>query len=200
MNSKNQRRCFTSAVLTGIALAACMVHCTVSIAEESSTDWKLYAFSKIPSGTVVLFYSDGDIRRSSGGQFVKVWIKALNEKELEHARDTMSKPMMERAADKIGHYYLPPVATVESATVDQIYNMVLFEQLADEAALQPRLRILYDLDCTGRVSRTLSLYIDKNGNGQISSSDKTSEWAHVAPETPLATLMSILCVIPASGH
>jgi hypothetical protein len=182
-------------VISSVALIA-QLAVNVAIAQETSVDWKEYAFSKLPSGNVGEFYSDGDIRRSPDGHNVKVWVKALDEKELDRAKDTMSKVNIGRVASKIAHYYIPPISTVQTLTHDQLYDTVMNEQVADEAEIQPRIRVLYELDCAGRLNREISMHI--NNKGHISSTDTTSEWKHAAPETPMATLQALLCQIPVS--
>ena len=87
---------------------------------------------------------------------------------------------------------IPPIALVEDIDSDQAVNFTKLEEIADIADLQPAARIFYELDCSQKMLRELSIEI-VDGSGRVGSKHDASEWKYVAPETNGARLQKILC-------
>src|SRR5262245_9935589 len=80
--------------------------------------------------------------------------------------------------------YIPPIALVEDATYDQAVTVIQYEETANS-------RIFYELNCSERMLRELSMYV--RANGKEGFKNKPSDWKYVAPETNGARLLTILC-------
>jgi hypothetical protein len=80
----------------------------------------------------------------------------------------------EGTARKVGSYYVPPIAAVETINVDQSMTITQYEVTADIDNIQPQAQIFYELNCSERMTRELSMNLQakvKNG-----SFDKPSDW------------------------
>lgn len=95
------------------------------------------------------------------------------------------------AAQKIAHYYLPPITRVQEVNTDTIITITQYEVTADVADIQPSLSIFYELDCSKRMVGELSIYLKKNGKS--SDFGKPVNWQYVPPEGNMADLLKILC-------
>jgi len=66
-----------------------------------------------------------------------------------------------------------------------------YEETANISNIQPRARIFYELNCSDRMLRELSIYVQ--ANGKAGSRDKPGDWSNVPPEGNGASLLKILC-------
>lgn len=162
----------------------------VASAQIKATDWKVYGYSKYKSETVALFYSAGEVRALPGGH-VEIWTKALNQKDIEHAYESLSKAQQARLVEKIAAGYVPPYASITKVTPDQLIDLSASEEIANGSDIQPMARVLYELDCSDEVYRELSTHTWIGGKAEIS--DTVSAWHHVPPETPASSLLSLAC-------
>jgi hypothetical protein len=102
--------------------------------------------------------------------------------------------IVKATAEKVAHYYVPPIAKIQSVDANDAMVITGYEEIADIVALQPQSQIFYELNCPDRMLRELS--IDLHINGQIGSSNKPSGWKYVPPEGNAAALLKILCQPP----
>jgi hypothetical protein len=170
--------------------AACLFFAASAVSAQSQTvDWKYFG------GTVEVdnFFDVAGIQRTADGH-PQVWTKALPGKQVGAAIDKAlkNKDRLARVAfAKIAA--ATPIAQVKNLSDDELTSVVLAEEVANNSPeVQPVSRLLLEVDCTGRMIRTLSAWVRlKNGHGQ--SSDRVSEWSHVPPETGAYNLVAILC-------
>ena len=155
---------------------------SVSVAQPA-TDWKLIGGG---SNTYLLYDSAG-LRKLENGHF-EVWLKGLPKTSVDKAK--LSKDGIARAANKVASGYQPP-ALAHKASVDEMVNGAFIEEVADEAMVDPNMRMLIEIDCTNGLSRFLSLYTKQGG--KTSTSDTTGAWEHIAPETNSSALQTALC-------
>lgn len=172
----------TRIVITTLALVACT---SSAAALDAPADWKLFAFSGTPT-PVALFYLDSEIVRTPG--HVQVWIKTLSVRKLNSDHTSKSEVIQNTAKLSI-QGYVPPVGTLTKLTAEEIQNLTLFEQLADEGSITPTLRILFEIDCRQKLTRTLSII----GSKPSASDNRAREWEHVPPESNLETLSKLTC-------
>jgi hypothetical protein len=99
--------------------------------------------------------------------------------------------MAKDAAQKILDGYVPPIVVVGEMKFDQMPAIVAAEEIAVVDYVKPQSRIFYEIGCSERMIRELSIHIE--AKGKVGSSDTPGEWQHVAPETNGATLLKILC-------
>jgi hypothetical protein len=166
---------------------------TVLATSCPGADWKYFGATMLDRGEAIGFYDAEGVEQLSTGN-VKVWTKAFTDKA-EFARAANRKTNIDSAAKKLSEYYVPPLCLVDSKDCEKfetVVNMVSWEVTANDAYLQPRVRILFEIDCGNRMIRTLSTILYKKRG--ISGSESTpGAWEHISPETNSDTLRKILC-------
>jgi hypothetical protein len=162
-------------------------------ANASDTDWKLYGASTMNHGPDLCFFDlKGAVQGSD--KHIRVWTKCLHQKDtdgIDIEKDYGGK-ILDNAARKMVDMYIPPIALVENIDSDQAVNFTKLEEIADTADIQPAARIFYELDCSQKLLRELSIEI-VDASGRIGSKHSASEWKYVAPETNGARLQKLLC-------
>ena len=95
------------------------------------------------------------------------------------------------AARKAVDGYIPPIATVEKMDADQILASTIYEEIANISYIEPRARIFYELNCSEKTVRELSISIHQDG--KLGSKHEPSQWKYVPPETNGARLLALVC-------
>jgi hypothetical protein len=157
----------------------------------ADADWRIYGFAKT-DGEEALFYLSSDVRPQADGR-IQFWVKGLDWHQIDTIFNSPEpdKSLAERAAKKVLAGYVAPYAVTHNVSQDEHVNLIVAEEIANEAKLQPITRILYELDCKQRLLRELSMEFTINGKQQFSKT--TNEWTHIAPETNGAVLEAVLC-------
>jgi hypothetical protein len=171
---------------TAIVLA---LSAAASLAHADGADWRFYGVTKMDDRDVGLFYSNQDIRRLDNGN-IKFWVKGLSQSELDkRVRDPdFSKgPGIDRAKKRVLNGYSPRFAVENNFTQDELVAVAALEEIANEAQIEPTMRVLFELNCGERVVRQLS------AGGKGWSDDVPGVWKQVAPETTAAVLMAWVC-------
>jgi hypothetical protein len=163
-------------------------------ANASDVDWKVYGFASV-SGPEVCFYEALSVARVLGG-LARVWTKCLSQQEMDviDIKADFGRKLLHDTAQKVNRYYVPPIATVEAINADQTVMITLYEEMANISAVKPHATIFYELNCSEKMMRELSITIDVNG--QYGSSRKPGDWKYVPPEGNGAALLKILCRAP----
>jgi hypothetical protein len=174
------------ALFTFISLVTVLAGAQVA----TSSQWKFFGGSPSKAGDLTLFYSESDLTRLPTG-ILRVWTKGLRHNALEQAYKKMDKGLIDKVAAKIAHYYIPPYAMLKDLSQDELVDVVSSEELANAATIQPSIRILYELNCAERTYRQLSVFL--NMEGKTKTSSDVSQWDHIAPETNMASLSTLLC-------
>jgi hypothetical protein len=102
--------------------------------------------------------------------------------------------ILENTAAKVAHYYVPPIGTIQAIDTDQIMAITQYEETANIANIQPRAQIFYEINCTDRMLRELSIYIVE-ATGRSGSCNEPTDWKYVAPERNAASLLKLLCSV-----
>src|SRR6266436_3955817 len=154
-----------------------VMYAPAGMAQTLSVDWKYYGGAPIDGDTLCFYEAKGVILRPDG--HVRVWTECLLLKELDSIdiKSDLGKKIMENTVQKVGHYYVPPIAVVEDIDVNQSAVITQYEETANISYLQPRAQILYELNCSERMLQELS--IDIRGSG---SSNKPRDWKFVPPK------------------
>lgn len=162
-------------------------------ANASDTDWKLYGASTMDHGPDLCFFDLKGVVQASD-KHIRVWTKCLHQKDTDGIDIKMDYggKILENAARKMVDMYIPPIALVENIDSDEAVNFTKLEEIADTADIQPAARIFYEIDCSQKMLRELSIEII-DPSGKIGSKYNASEWKYVAPETNGARLQKILC-------
>jgi hypothetical protein len=179
-----------------IAAAACL-------AQGLSVDWKFYGGAnlgddaggaKLPDGKGICFYdAKGVVVQKTDGH-IRVWTKCLLQKDLDgiDPKTELGGKIVESAAERVAHYYVPPITTVEDTIdYDQSVTIVMYEQTANIGNLRPQSSILYELNCSDQLLRELS--IDLQINGKSGSVHKPRDWSYIPPESNAARLAKLMC-------
>jgi hypothetical protein len=85
---------------------------------------------------------------------------------------------------------VPPIIVVNVMKFEQIEAVVMYEEVADIASINPTASIYYELDCSQKRIRELSLSISMNGKH---GSFNERPWEFVPPEGNAATVLKLLC-------
>jgi hypothetical protein len=168
-----------------IGLVGCLF-VTPAIAADAP-NWKLFG----GTDDSFLYYAAGNIERLPNDH-LRVWTKGLSVKQVNSAAEravkdkgSLSRIAFATVVDS------PPLSEVKTLSKDEITDIVIEEDVANHSELQPVIRVLYELDCAGKMMRTLSIYVRKDG--KTGHSNSPDEWMYVPPETNAATLHALLC-------
>jgi hypothetical protein len=159
-------------------------------AQTKPLDWKLYGLRKVSSDQMELFYERSQIKHVQTG-YVLVWTMEMSAKEIEATRRAMGKDLIDRVERKVAANYVPPYGRIKKLSRDEMIAVISSEEIANEAEIQPRTRLLYELDCPGRMYRERSIYTASDGTTR--TPDTTSRWQLLEPETDAASLSALLC-------
>ncbi len=176
--------------MKGIGALSCIVFTILCAVAGSSTgfalrgvDWKFYGGVPIDGLNLCFYDANGVVREP--GDHVRVWTKCLPQEALDRID---SEKTSEAAAQKIAKYYVPPYAIVEDIDIDQLLGVVVYEAKANIAYVQSKTSIFYELNCSERMQRELSVNL---ATGY--SSHTARGWQYVSPEGNVVTLLKILC-------
>jgi hypothetical protein len=178
------------ALLAAVFSMAATLYAAPAGSQQSAVDWKYYSSSKNPKtgAALDLFYSSADIQRLTA-EHVEVWVKVLYRSELRKAESSIdtNKPLLDRVAQKIASHYIPPVARLRSVDQDQAITITSFEEIANDAAIRAYMRVLYEIDCSSKQVRELSIVTT------TATSDRERAWKHIPPESPVKDLSTLVC-------
>jgi hypothetical protein len=170
-----------------VALAA-----ATSVAQAADVDWKMYGFATVREEGEVCFYDAKGVARAADGN-VRVWTKCLSRKEIDNIdiEHDFGGQILKNTAQKMLHSYLPPFAHVKELNFDQIMVFAQYEETANISHIQPATRIFYELNCSQKMLRELS--IELSVNGQYGFRNTPAEWKYISPQTNGTSLQKILC-------
>jgi hypothetical protein len=171
-------------------IASCLIAAGAN-AVASEVDWKMYGAASV-DGYEICFY-DAMGAALAPDKNVRVWTKCLPQQDLddintEHAFDGR---ILDHVAKKVSRHYVPPITSVENVDERQRLAIILYEEAADIAGIQPRSSIYYEIDCAQKMLRELSVSVSVNG--KFGSRQTPSEWKYIPPEGNGARLLSLLC-------
>jgi hypothetical protein len=179
-----------------VGILACILFIGVGVqaglAQALSVDWKFYGGASVMEDSEYCFY-DAEGVAPKPDAHILVWTKCLPQKDIEaiDIEKEFDGRILKNSAEKVAHYYVPPIATIENIDVNQRMAVTQYEETANISNIQPRARILYEFNCSERMLRELSIYVQ--ANGKIGSRDKPNDWRHIPPEGNGASLLKILC-------
>jgi hypothetical protein len=183
------------AIIAALLLSAARP--TMGLAETAAgVDWKLYG-SVSDGGERLCFYDAAGVTRNPEGGtrvLMRVWVKCLPQAALEaiDIEKDFDGKIAKNAARKVAEHYVPPLAEVETVDFDQMLETVWREEAANIAGIQPAARIFYELDCSDRRLRELSMEFQAKGKFGYRNTPRR-EWTPIPPETNGARLLKILC-------
>jgi hypothetical protein len=162
---------------------------STDLAKAQYADWKLHGATSA-SPHVVCFYDAKGVARPTEGQ-LRVWTKCIETTKLDNAGDERRKKLIESAADKVARGYVPPIVAAGKKEAGAITTIALMEEAANQADIQPLVKVSYEIDCERQIMRELSLHVSLDGTQGIR--DKPTAWTYVLSQTNAETLFQILC-------
>jgi hypothetical protein len=162
-----------------------------SLAQPSSVDWKLYGGASVDGRSWCFYDAAGVTRRTDGN--IRVWTKCLLEKDLDSidVEHEFNGAILKKTAQKVARYYIPEFATIVPLDADRGMIVIKYEETANIAYIQPASQIFYELNCSERMMREMSISL--RIKGQYSSTDKPAAWKYISPEGNGANLLKLLC-------
>jgi hypothetical protein len=163
-----------------------------SMANAANVDWKMYGTATAEDQETVCFYDASSVVRSSDER-IRVWTKCLLQTDLDSAasQGELGARIVENAARKLLNGYVPPIAIVEDINFDQATVIMGYEETANIGDLRTNAQFLYELDCSDRKIRRLSIHVRIQGKDVFD--EKQSDWQYTPPETNGARLLTMLC-------
>jgi hypothetical protein len=154
--------------------------------------WKVLNYRSVKEPQVC-FYSSANVFRANG--LLSVWTKCLAKEDLDKAvNEDSTGSLSDIAAEKIAHDYVPPIARAKALAGDQIVDVVIDEELANNGNIRPLVTALREIDCAKSRARQLSVI--RSADGEVRSSDTPQDWQRVPNAGDLASLSKLLCVTP----
>lgn len=177
---------------TFVCLLFAGVGASAGLAQASSVDWKFYGGASVDADKELCFYEADRVEKRPDGH-MRVWTKCLAQKNMDsiNIEKDFDGAILHKTADKMAHYYVPPIAKAQPIDLNQSIAITGYEETANISNIQPRARIFYELNCSDRMLRELSIYIV--ANGKSGSIDKPGDWSYVPSEGNAASLITILC-------
>jgi hypothetical protein len=172
-------------------LVALVGSAAASSAQASDVDWKMYGGASVSGAEICFYDAKGAVRTPD--KYVGVWTKCLSQKDIDNVdiKHDFSGRIVENAARKMINGYVPPIALVEDIDFDQATVITGYEETANISGIKPHSNIFYEINCSQKMLRELS--INLLVNGQHGSKDTPSAWRHIPPEGNGASLLKILC-------
>jgi hypothetical protein len=179
---------FTATALLGLATS--LAHA------DGPADWKAYAFSATKP-QALMFYLNNEIVRT--GDHVQVWMKALEVQKMDAVNASFvgstkpghtlqaETPSITKSIKLVEQGYSPPYASAVTLNTNQLHNIIVYEQVADEALIPATMKILYEIDCTKRLARGLSIQLPTIGDSKV------RDWEPIPPESTIDILSKLTC-------
>lgn len=157
-------------------------------AQSRNVDWKLYGGLE----NQVCFDEANGLTQLRNNH-VRVWIKCMLRRDLDRLIDDKNrgKKIIDAAARKVIDHYQPPILLAHELEFNDIVSTIALEVAANQSEVEPLANIYYDLACSDRKMRELSISIIKNG--KVQSSEGSEHWKYVPPETNGDRLLKMLC-------
>ena len=163
-----------------------------SMAKAANVDWKMYGTATGEDQETICFYDANGVVRISDER-IRVWTKCLLKADLDGAasQGELGAKIVENAARKVLEGYIPPIAVVEDTNFDQATAIIEYEETANIGNLKTNAQFLYELDCSDRKIRRLSIHVRIRGKDVFD--EKQSDWEYTPPETNGARILTMLC-------
>jgi hypothetical protein len=113
---------------------------------------------------------------------LRVWTKCLSQQDLDNfdPKTDLGKKVVDTAARKVIDAYLPPIVAVMHFEFDQAVAIIGYEVTANLIFIEPTARILYEIDCSQKMLRELSMGVVSDG--KQASIKKPREWTYLRPK------------------
>ena len=180
-----------------VAVAALLDMLVAAPTMAQIADWKYYGDVVLLSVereiSTICFYNANGIQHPQVGG-VRVWTKCLNKQDVEtfDLQTDIGEKVAQSIARKIASGYVPPIATVTEVNHDMVLEFIADETVANLTYVQPVSRIFYEIKCSEKMYRELSIYLS-TAVGKGSYSGKPTDWKHTPAEGNGGNLNNLLC-------
>jgi hypothetical protein len=151
----------------------------------TAMDWKLYGTSMLGREEMRSFYGTPEVMPNG---HMQVSTEELTSEGLAVAEQ--SDPAHGRASEKFAAGYRPPFAGLHTLSNGELVNAIEYEEIANSAAVTPRIQTVRELDCTGKRMRVLSQIQD---GMEVDAEKLNLSWERVLPSTASANLLQLVC-------
>ncbi len=174
-------------------LFAVIASTSAASAGALDVDWKFYGGASLADDVYDLCFYDASGVVREPDSHLRAWTKCLPQKDVDNVdiKKDFGGTILENTAQKVARHYMPPIGAAESIDADQSVAIMWYEEVANISNIEPHAKIFYELNCSERMIRELSIFFQRNG--KIDSSDKPRDWGYVPPEGNAARLLKILC-------
>jgi hypothetical protein len=174
-----------------LAILFAFVVAPAALAQALSVDWKFYGGAALDEKSECFYDAKGVVQGPDA--HLRVWTKCLLQKDLDSIdiKKDFDGKILENAGQKVAHHYVPPIATVEPIDDNQSIVITQYEETANIGNIEPHSNIFYELNCSERMLRELSMHFLVNGKS--GSFNQPSDWKYVPPEGNGASLLKLLC-------
>ena len=182
-------------ISAGILILAAVGLLTGFRTDALRANWK-YAGDSSPGieGEKTLAFYDTENTEYLADGNVKVWVKNVEASEMEEIVSS-DKSILKKAGDKAAESYYPPYFLAypdSSESADSYIAMIAWEEAANRAAVKPRTKRLYEVNCGERKILTISTILYKSDGTTTYSSD-FDRWSPIVPDSTGEALRNILC-------
>jgi hypothetical protein len=173
-----------------LKIATCSMAIAVSLAMPAfGADWKYHG-----NGDHLSCFFDAETVKKNADGNVQVWTKCLADKAMiqwDGDNDNFKK-VHDMASQKVAGGYVPPYSKITSASNDYVLAHTALEEVANIGDVQPRLKVLEEIDCEKRMKRIrVFLWFD---DGKITNqATKPTELEDIVPESKGETLLKLVC-------
>lgn len=196
---------FLTAISRTVAVAALVTLVAApTMAQTQWADWKYYGYvvhdrpltinmSVEWELSTMCFYNANGIQHPHDG-WIRVWTQCLNEQDVENfdLQTDIGEKVAQSIARKIASGYVPPIATVTDVNHDMVVEFIADETVANLTYVKPVSRIFYEIECSEKMYRELSIYFS-NAVGKGSYSGRPTDWKYIPAEGNGANLNKLLC-------
>ncbi len=162
--------------------------------EAESADWKYIGRGDGPNKEIATYFYDAQsIDRSSEG-LVKVWVQAINDKEMDRQFKNNENNINANAQKKYTNLYIPPYLSAHKKkySPEEHINIITAEEIAAIFDTKPVLKMLQEINCKSNQFRTLSVK-SYGKDGRAASDDKPRQWEYIITETIVDGLKHSVC-------
>lgn len=174
-------------------IACCVLASAIAVsARAADLDWRIYG-AAVTEGLEVCFYDANGVVDTSANN-VRVRTKCLRQQDLDgvDTKDERGQKIVQSTARKVLDGYVSPFVLLQAVDFGKSLVLVEYEQIADLDIIQPTVEISYEVNCSGQMTRRLSL--SGTIDGKDVTTDEPADWQDIGTVGNPANLHKILCV------
>jgi hypothetical protein len=162
----------------------------------NAPDWRYAGYTEVNGAPHHLFF-DADSVTVTSGKTIRVWTKAISQKNLDVPRKDEDPAFADRSARKLSSGYTPRFLQLPSvqkkypdktALRELAGRFTRYETKANSPVVPDALRMYFEIDCSGQRILLLQAFDERGQQGEI-----RPDWQFIAPDTNAQWLSMMLC-------